>query len=170
MIVDHGDSESEDRSVTATDLEKLVHRCLDGYYRRRIEKLRSFRLRDALKTANPCLLALESQEMSKIVERLIEAHMASSDEPVFNDWFSGLEDTDLYLKLVAHTRSYPLNYASSQMAEFETEMSKVCNRTVREFAQRFCHADGNLDWEGLLRLRTVMAKLEGEEVTYAVRS
>jgi len=71
-----------------SDLEKLVCRCLDDFYYRRIAKLSGLKLKDTLKRKNPYLFrAVGTQTASEIVTQLLTAYMSSSDEGIFGDAF-----------------------------------------------------------------------------------
>ena len=70
------------------DLELLVRSCLDTFYERRLQKLTDLNLKDVLKRKNPYLFrATGAQKASEIVERLLQAHMSSSEESIFGDSF-----------------------------------------------------------------------------------
>ncbi|HCE44694.1 MAG TPA: cytoplasmic protein [Lentisphaeria bacterium] len=69
-------------------LERLVCRCLDDFYSRRINKLSGLKLKDTLKRKNPYLFrAVGTQTAAEIVGQLLTAYMSSSDEGIFGDAF-----------------------------------------------------------------------------------
>ncbi|MEI8121142.1 MAG: PmeII family type II restriction endonuclease [bacterium] len=71
-----------------SNLEKLVCKCLDDFYCRRIAKLSGLKLKDTLKRKNPYLFrAVGTQTASEIVGQLLAAYMSSSDEGIFGDAF-----------------------------------------------------------------------------------
>ncbi|MFV9503213.1 MAG: PmeII family type II restriction endonuclease [Oscillochloridaceae bacterium umkhey_bin13] len=75
-------------ALTDPELEQIVGELLDGFYRRRIQKLDGLQLKDALKRKNPYLFrAVGFQKASDIVEALLQAYMSSSDEGIFGDAF-----------------------------------------------------------------------------------
>jgi len=70
------------------DLEAKIGELLDDFYSRRIQKVKTLRLGDALKRKNPYLYrAIGVQKASEIVEGLLMAYMSSSDEGIFGDAF-----------------------------------------------------------------------------------
>lgn len=74
--------------MEANELESLIKRCLDEFYRRRLQRLTSLQLKDALRKKNPYLFkAIGVQKASEIVEELLRAYMSSSDEGIFGDVF-----------------------------------------------------------------------------------
>lgn len=74
--------------MNSNELEDLVRKSLDDFYRRRINKLSTLRLRETLKKKNPYLFrAVGIQKASEIVERLLRDYMSSSDEGIFGDAF-----------------------------------------------------------------------------------
>jgi hypothetical protein len=69
-------------------LEAKIEELLDDFYSRRIEKIKTLRLKDTLKRKNPYLYrAIGIQKASEIVEGLLSAYMSSSDEGIFGDAF-----------------------------------------------------------------------------------
>lgn len=74
--------------MTQTELETIVKRCLDDFYRRRIDKLSGLKLWDTLKKKNPYLFRATGIETApQIVAALLRAYMSSSDEGIFGDAF-----------------------------------------------------------------------------------
>jgi hypothetical protein len=74
--------------VNSTELEELIRKSLDDFYRRRISKLSGLKLREALKKKNPYLFrAIGIQKSSELVDRLLRDYMSSSDEGIFGDAF-----------------------------------------------------------------------------------
>lgn len=70
------------------ELEDLIHRSLDNFYKRRLEKLTTLKLKDTLRKKNPYLFrAIGVLKASEIVEALLQAYMSSSDETIFGDAF-----------------------------------------------------------------------------------
>lgn len=70
------------------DLECKIAELLDDFYNRRIAKVTTLKLKDALKRKNPYLFrAIGMQKASEIVEGLLAAYMSSSDEGIFGDAF-----------------------------------------------------------------------------------
>ncbi|MFQ5862679.1 MAG: PmeII family type II restriction endonuclease [Candidatus Brocadiales bacterium] len=70
------------------ELEKLVAKCLKVFYKRRLEKLESLKLKDYLKRKNPYLYkAIGTEKASEIVEEVLTAYLTASDEGLFGDAF-----------------------------------------------------------------------------------
>lgn len=69
-------------------LEAKISELLDDFYKRRIDKIRTLKLKHALSRKNPYLYrAIGVQKASDIVEGLLTAYMSSSDEGIFGDAF-----------------------------------------------------------------------------------
>ncbi|MCL6616224.1 MAG: cytoplasmic protein, partial [Anoxybacillus ayderensis] len=64
--------------IDVNELEAKIAELLDDFYLRRIQKVRTLRLRDALRRKNPYLYrAIGVQKASEIVEGLLLAYMSS---------------------------------------------------------------------------------------------
>ncbi len=69
-------------------LEQKIAELLDVFYSRRIEKIQTLQLNEALLRKNPYLFkAMGVQKAGEIVEGLLSAFMSSSDEGIFGDAF-----------------------------------------------------------------------------------
>lgn len=74
--------------VSSTELEKIISVLLDNFYDRRIEKISTLKLKDALRRKNPYLFKASGiQKAAEIVEGLLAAYMSSSDEGIFGNTF-----------------------------------------------------------------------------------
>jgi len=74
--------------MTVQTIEKHVGKCLDDFYSRRIAKLSTLKLNDALKRKNPYLFrAIGTESATDLVSQLLNAYMSSSDEGIFGDAF-----------------------------------------------------------------------------------
>ena len=74
--------------ISTNELEIIISKKLDNFYKRRIEKLSALKLDDTLKRKNPYLFkAIGSQDATEIVEQMLTAFMSSSDEGIFGDAF-----------------------------------------------------------------------------------
>jgi hypothetical protein len=70
------------------ELEDLIRKSLDEFYKRRIKKLSELKLSDVLRKKNPYLLrAIGILKASELVEEVLLAYMSSSDESIFGDAF-----------------------------------------------------------------------------------
>ncbi|HWR82231.1 MAG TPA: PmeII family type II restriction endonuclease [Candidatus Deferrimicrobium sp.] len=69
-------------------LENLIGKCLQDFYARRLERLRTLKLKDYLKRKNPYLFkAVGTEKASEIVEDILTAYIMASDESIFGDAF-----------------------------------------------------------------------------------
>ena len=70
------------------ELEKLIARCLEDFYNRRLQRLETLKLKDYLNRKNPYLYkAIGTEKASDIVEEILSAYMIASDEGIFGDAF-----------------------------------------------------------------------------------
>jgi hypothetical protein len=74
--------------LTPEVIEYHVQACLDTFYARRIAKLSTLKLKDALKRKNPYLFrAIGTESATEIIVQILAAYMSSSDEGIFGDAF-----------------------------------------------------------------------------------
>lgn len=74
--------------IGSFELEQKISELLDDFYKRRIEKIKTLKLKHTLSRKNPYLYrAIGVQKASEIVEGLLSAYMSSSDEGIFGDAF-----------------------------------------------------------------------------------
>lgn len=74
--------------ISEHQLETKIGELLDDFYSRRIAKISTLKLRDALRRKNPYLFrAIGVHRASEIVEKILLAYMSSSDEGIFGDAF-----------------------------------------------------------------------------------
>ena len=74
--------------MNTAELEALIRKSLDEFYRRRLQKLSTLKLGDTLRKKNPYLFrAMGIQNAAEIVEGILQAYMSSSDEGIFGDVF-----------------------------------------------------------------------------------
>ncbi len=74
--------------MAATELEELIRKCLQDFYRKRLEKVSELKLAEVLPRKNPYLLrALATEKASEIVEQILAAYLGASDESIFGDTF-----------------------------------------------------------------------------------
>lgn len=74
--------------INSMTLKNKIAQLLDDFYKRRIEKITTLRLKDTLKRKNPYMFrAIGTQKASEIVEGILAAYMSSSDEGIFGDAF-----------------------------------------------------------------------------------
>ena len=70
------------------ELEKLIAKCLHDFYGRRLQRLKTLKLKDYLKRKNPYLYkAIGTEKASEIVEEILTAYTIASDEGIFGDAF-----------------------------------------------------------------------------------
>jgi hypothetical protein len=69
-------------------LEKLINKCLAGFYKRRIESLDKLKLNDILRKKNPYLFkAVGIANPPEMINQLLSARLSSSDEGIFGEEF-----------------------------------------------------------------------------------
>lgn len=74
--------------IDSQALEEKIAELLEDFYKRRIDKISTLRLKDTLKRKNPYLYrAIGIQSAADIVGGLLTAYMSSSDEGIFGDAF-----------------------------------------------------------------------------------
>jgi len=70
------------------ELEALIAKCLQDFYKHRLDKLEKLQLKTFLKRKNPYLFrAMGMQKASDIIERVLESFISSSDETIFGTVF-----------------------------------------------------------------------------------
>lgn len=75
-------------AISEEELIAIVSDALNEFYRRRIAKLSTLKLRHTLRRKNPYLFhAIGAADASEIVEMILSAFMSSSDEGIFGDAF-----------------------------------------------------------------------------------
>ncbi len=74
--------------MNTKELEKLIAKCLQDFYNRRLQRLETLKLKDYLKRKNPYLYkAIGTEKASEIIEEILAAYMIASDEGIFGDAF-----------------------------------------------------------------------------------
>jgi len=142
-------------STSDAELEHLVTRCVNEFFKRKLELLRTFRFRESLHNVNPCILKITASGLaSEIVVGLLNAHMNVRDETIFREVFSEAVasvtsggKTSLN-KLVRAVKLEATEYEE----KFEIAWARAVNRFTAQFLEDFCSADGAIDWEKLARL------------------
>lgn len=70
------------------ELEKLIAKSLNDFYKRRINRLDTLNLKKVLKRKNPYLFrSMGIEKASEIVETILSAYISSSDETIFGNAF-----------------------------------------------------------------------------------
>lgn len=136
--------------MNSTELEALIRKSLDEFYRRRLKKLSELKLRDTLLKKNPYLFrATGVEKVAEIVEEILQAYMSSSDETIFGDAFfepvarissgghvspsEGIDvaiETDTVYKAIS-VKSGPNIFNSSQSKRMETEFDSLRRRLLK---------------------------------------
>jgi hypothetical protein len=150
--------------MSSPKIENLVHQSFDEFYRQRLMKLTGVILSDLLRKKNLYLLcATSGSSVSKIVEKMLEEYISSSDESIFGDTFfesivsiereetalSG-EKSNIAYKVIALI-NLMRNNSTQNRKEYEKERDNVINRFEHDFLNNFGNPDGSIDWEKLLR-------------------
>lgn len=65
-------------------------------------------------------------------------------------WAELTGDDEFYIKIIRFMGDLPEKYVAS----FTESYNRASNRLVREFANRFCHEDGSIDWEKLVEFNS----------------
>lgn len=132
------------------ELEELIKKCLDDFYKRRIDKLGGLKLGDTLQKKNPYLFrAIGIQNAAELVEGLLTAYMSSSDEGIFGDAFfeplakvvsggvvapsEGIDlviETDTQYKAIS-VKSGPNIFNASQAKRMNEEFSSLRSRVAK---------------------------------------
>ncbi len=74
--------------MTTEKVETAVASCLDDFYRRRIAKLSTLKLKATLRRKNPYLFRATGVESANdLIDEIMKAYMSSSDEGIFGDAF-----------------------------------------------------------------------------------
>ena len=75
-------------SLTSEEVSVAVNTCLDDFYRRRIGKLSTLKLKATLRRKNPYLFRATGVESANdLIDEIMKAYMSSSDEGIFGDAF-----------------------------------------------------------------------------------
>ena len=157
-----------------SELKALMSSCLGDFQERRLQKLRELKLRHLLVRKNPYILkAVGIGSGPKFIDGLVAEYLGDSDEALFNDtfvdpiaralggarayssavsakafWQEITDDPDFYLKLATLMEGAS---AASRVRVY-TRLSGLMNLFYAEFISDFCHPDGSIDWEKLVRL------------------
>lgn len=167
-------------------LEDKIGKLLDDFYKRRIEKIQTLELKDALRRKNPYLYrAIGVEKASEIVEEILSAYMSSSDEGIFGDAFfeplarfvAGGDPTvgkheGVDVTVVTATKIMPIAIKSGtnvfnaqsrarQMAEFEA-MRKRLQKIQKQFDPVVGYAYGKKQQTG--RSKANFRELAGQEL------
>src|SRR3989338_371359 len=136
--------------MNTKELEKLIAKCLEDFYKRRLEKLESLKLNDYLRRKNPYLYkAIGTEKASEIVEEILTAYLTASDEGIFGDAFfepiakivscgvvSPSEGVDVAIEtdkryLAVAVKSGPNIYNSSQKKRQNDEFNALRSRLLK---------------------------------------
>ncbi|MGH9728231.1 MAG: PmeII family type II restriction endonuclease [Candidatus Acidiferrales bacterium] len=140
-------------------LEALIRRCLASFHKRRIEALDALNLLEILKRKNPYLFrATGIQSAPEMVERLLSAHISSSDETIFGGVFfepicmalcggrvAGTRGADFVIETdtayeVIALKSGPNIFNSDQTSKQNQRFDEILRSlraTLRPFAKQF---------------------------------
>ena len=79
---------SSKTTVSNIQLEELIADCLDEFFRRKLDILRTFDLKESLLNRNPYFFKVYGiYKASEIVERVLSDYISASDETIFGDAF-----------------------------------------------------------------------------------
>jgi len=155
--------------MNINEVEALISRCLQDFYKRRLQRLQQLRLKDFLRKKNPYLFrALATEKASEIVEHLLVAYIGASDETIFGDAFfepiariaaegkvSDAEGVDFVIEfpdrvVAVALKSGPNIYNASQKKRQSQEFLAVRSRLYKlhkQFDPLLGHAYGRLKTE-----------------------
>lgn len=147
-------------------LQELIVKCLRDFYRRRMQRLNSLKLKQILLRKNPYLYkALGTQSATEIIEGILSAYLSSSDEGIFGDAFfepiakavsggvvSPSEGVDIAIEtrtryLAVSVKSGPNQYNSSQKKRQSDEFQTLRRRLMKlkkQFDAMLGHCYGKL--------------------------
>src|SRR6266487_1080001 len=150
--------------MSSSRIENLVQQSFDEFYRQRLMKLTGVMLSDLLRKKNLYLLcATSGSSVLKIVEKMLEEYISSSDESIFGDTFfesiASIEREETALSGEKSPVAYEAialinlmrNNSTQNRKEYEKERNNVINRFEHDFLNNFGNPDGSIDWEKLLR-------------------
>jgi Type II restriction endonuclease EcoO109I len=151
------------------ELEALIAKCLQDFYKHRLDKLEKLKLKTFLKRKNPYLFrAMGMQKASDIIERVLESFISSSDETIFGTVFfepiavivsggkvSDGEGVDFTVEserkvIAVALKSGPNIFNASQKKRQSQEFSELRNRLYKlqkQFDPILGHAYGSLKSE-----------------------
>lgn len=136
--------------MNSAELEDLVRKSLEDFYRRRVQRLSALKLKDTLRKKNPYLFrAIGMEDAHEIVTGILQAHVSASDEGIFGDAFfepiarlcsgghvspsPGVDvaiETDVVYKAVA-VKSGPNIFNSSQSKRMDDEFKSLRSRMLK---------------------------------------
>ena len=150
-------------------LQKLIVKCLQEFYQRRMQRLGRLKLKQVLRRKNPYLYkALGTQSATEIVEQILSAYLSSSDEGIFGNAFfepiakavsggivSPSEGVDIAIEtrnkyLAISVKSGPNPYNSSQKKRQNDEFQTLRRRLMKikkQFDAMLGHCYGRLQTE-----------------------
>ncbi len=155
--------------MNTRELEKLIRKCLNQFYNRRLQRLTTLKLKDFLRRKNPYLYkAIGTEKASEIVEEILTAYMIASDEGIFGNAFfepiaklasggtiSPIEGVNIAIEtdnkyLAVAVKSGPNIFNSSQKKRQNDEFSSLRSRLMKlhkQFDALLGHAYGRLKSE-----------------------
>jgi Type II restriction endonuclease EcoO109I len=150
--------------MSLSKIENLVLQSFDELYQQRLMKLTGITLSDLLREQNLYLLcATNGSSVSKMVEKLLEEYISSTDENIFGQTFM-----ESIASIARGENTFP-SEKSPVAYEAITLMSLICNNSTHDrkkydkewamaltrfsydFYNNFCNPDFSIDWEKLLR-------------------
>jgi len=139
--------------MNPSELEELIRRCLDEFYRRRIANLSTLSLEKVLSRKNPYLMrAIGLRTADEVVKYLLQIHTQASDETIFGDAFvepivlavsggkkSSAKGVDIEIEAETYkavaVKSGPNIFNASQTARMNDEFQELQNR-LRQHLQK----------------------------------
>lgn len=141
--------------MNTEELKSLIAERLAAFYRRRMQRLQTLKLKEILKRKNPYLFkAVGTKSAHEVVEGILSAYLSSSDEGIFGDEFfepiakavsggvvspsEGVDiaiETDTVYKAIA-VKSGPNPFNSSQRKRQDDEFRSL-KRRLQKLGKQF---------------------------------
>ncbi len=141
--------------MNSEELKALIAERLTAFYRRRMQRLQTLKLKEILKRKNPYLFkAVGTKSAYEVVEGILSAYLSSSDEGIFGDEFfepiakavsggvvspnEGVDiavETDTAYKAIA-VKSGPNPFNSSQRKRQDDEF-RALKRRLQKLGKQF---------------------------------
>ncbi|MDP8202617.1 MAG: PmeII family type II restriction endonuclease [Candidatus Tenebribacter burtonii] len=79
------------KQISIDDIKEYIEQNIDTFHVKRIEKLKSLKLKTVLKRKNPYLFKAKNiLDAHDIVKKILDAYLSSQEETIFGDFLEGL--------------------------------------------------------------------------------
>jgi hypothetical protein len=171
--------------MNTEELKKLIADHLIEFYRRRLQKIQTLRLKQVLKRKNPYLFkAIGTDSATEVVEGILAAYLSSSEETLFGDAFfesiakiasggvvSPSEGVDIAIETgtvykAISVKSGPNPFNSSQSRK-QDDQFRALQRRLQKLSKQFDpilgHAYGRLSPSQSNPSKYIYRRLAGQE-------